>query len=62
MVIGRKFLWPRYNVELNARVEQYLLQEKAVRVEVIRHFRYTSIGFYAMKAKDVKANGGFRSK
>ena len=41
-------------------MEQYLLQEKAVRVEAIRHFRYASIGFYAMKAKNVKANGGFR--
>ena len=58
--LGGSFYWPRYNVELNARVEQYLLQEKAVRVEAIRHFRYASIGFYAMKAKDVKANGGFR--
>ena len=58
--LGGSFYWPRYNVELNARVEQYLLQEKAVRVEAIRHFRYASIGFYAMKAKNVKANGGFR--
>ena len=58
--LGGSFYWPRYNVELNARVEQYLLKEKAVRVEAIRHFRYASIGFYAMKAKDVKANGGFR--
>ena len=58
--LGGSFYWPRYNVELNARMEQYLLQEKAVRVEAIRHFRYASIGFYAMKAKNVKANGGFR--
>ena len=27
---------------------------------MIRHFRYCSIGFYAMKAEHAKANGGFR--
>lgn len=27
---------------------------------MIRHFRYASIGFYAMKAEHAKSNGGFR--
>lgn len=27
---------------------------------MIRHFRYCSIGFYAMKAEHAKMNGGFR--
>ena len=27
---------------------------------MIRHFRYTSIVFFAMKAEGVRANGGFR--
>ena len=40
--------------------EQYLLGEKGVRFDLIRHFRYCSIGFYAMKAQGAKSNGGFR--
>ena len=58
--LGAEFYWPRYNIETSMKVEQYLLGEKGVRVDMIRHFRYVSIGFYAMKAKGVKANGGFR--
>ena len=42
------------------KIEQYLLGEKGVRVDIIRHFRYASIGFFAMKSPDAKANGGFR--
>lgn len=58
--IGGSFYWPEYNVDFTAKVEQYLLGEKGVRIDVIRHFRYASIGFYAMKAEGVRANGGFR--
>ena len=42
------------------KLEQYLLGEKGVRIDIIRHFRYASIGFYAMKAQGAKSNGGFR--
>ena len=58
--IGGSFYWPRYNVQVSAKVEQFLLGERGARVDIIRHFRYCSIGFYAMKAKDIRANGGFR--
>lgn len=58
--LGGSFYWPRYNIQTSLKAEQYMLGEKAIRVDLIRHFRYTSIGFYAMKAKGVKANGGFR--
>ena len=58
--IGGSFYWPRYNTEVSVKAEQYLLGEKGVRIDCIRHFRYASIGFYAMKADGVKANGGFR--
>lgn len=58
--LGAGFYWPRYNVETTMKVEQYLLGEKGVRVDMIRHFRYASIGFFAMKAKGAKSNGGFR--
>lgn len=58
--VGGYFYWPKYNIETTMKLEQYLLGEKGVRVDLIRHFRYTSIGFYAMKAEGAKANGGFR--
>lgn len=58
--LGGSFYWPQFNVQASIKAEQYLLGEKGVRVDIIRHFRYTSIGFYAMKADGAKANGGFR--
>ena len=58
--IGGSFYWPEYNIQTTLKAEQYLLGEKGMRLDVIRHFRYTSIGFYAMKAKGAKSNGGFR--
>ena len=42
------------------KAEQYLLGEKGIRFDIIRHFKYASVGFYAMKAEDAKSNGGFR--
>ena len=58
--LGGSFYWPRYNVQTTLKAEQYILGEKGVRLDIIRHFRYASIGFYAMKADGAKANGGFR--
>ena len=58
--LGGNFYWPRFNTLFTLKAEQYLLKEKGVRFEMIRHFRYCSIGFYAMKAEHAKANGGFR--
>lgn len=58
--IGANFYWPRYNTQFSLKGEQYLMKDKGVKFEMIRHFRYTSIGLYAMKGKDAKSNGGFR--
>lgn len=58
--VAANFYWPQYNVQTSVRAEQFLLGEKGVRVDIIRHFRYCSIGFYAMKAENAKTNGGFR--
>ena len=58
--IGGSFYWPRYNIQMSAKLEQFLLGERGVRVDIIRHFRYCSVGFYAMKADGIRANGGFR--
>ena len=58
--LGTNFYWSQYNVQVSLKGEQYLLGEKGVRFDLIRHFRYCSIGFYAMKAQGAKSNGGFR--
>ena len=57
---GGNFFWPQYNTLFSLKAEQYLLGEKGVRFDMIRHFKYASIGFYAMKAENAKSNGGFR--
>ncbi len=58
--IGGNFYWPRYNTQFSLKGEKYLLGEKGIKFEMIRHFRYASIGFYAMKAEHANSNGGFR--
>lgn len=58
--VGGSFYWPRFNTQFNLKVERYLKEDRGVKLEMIRHFRYCSIGFYGMKAKYAKANGGFR--
>lgn len=58
--LGGRFYWPRYNTEFTVKAEQYLLKEKGIKAEMIRHFRYCSVGLYAMKAKGARSNGGFR--
>ena len=58
--VGGSFYWPRYNTQFILRAHQFILQEKGVKFEMIRHFRYASVGFYAEKAEHAKSNGGFR--
>lgn len=58
--LGANFYWPRYNTQFSLKGEQYLMGEKGVKFEMIRHFRYASVGFYAMKGQHANSNGGFR--
>ena len=58
--LGGNFYWPQYNTTFSLKGEQYLMKEKGMKFEMIRHFRYSSVGFYAQKARGVKSNGGFR--
>lgn len=58
--LGAGFYWPRYNVQTTLKAEQYLLGEKGARLDIIRHFKHASVGFYAMKAQGARVNGGFR--
>ena len=48
------FIGRNLTLSLHLKAEQYLLKEKGVKFEMIRHFRYCSIGFYAMKAEHAK--------
>ncbi len=59
--VGANFYWPRYNTSFSLKGERFLLEEFGMRAEMVRHFRYASIGFYAMKVfgKDDAANNGF---
>ena len=58
--LGANFYWPQYNTQFSLKGEQYLMGEKGIKFEMIRHFRYASVGFYAMKGQYAKSNGGFR--
>ena len=58
--LGTNYYWPRYNTLFSLKGEQYLMGERGVKFEMIRHFRYASVGFYAVKAKNINSNGGFR--
>lgn len=60
--IGGNFYWPKYNTLFSLKGERYLLKEYGIRGEMIRHFRYASIGFYGMlveHAGNDGFNGGF---
>lgn len=57
--LGGNFFWPRYDVQFSLKAQQYLLGERGIRFDMVRHFKYASVGFYAMKAKEVNSNGGF---
>ena len=58
--LGGSFYLPVYNTQFSLKAEKYLLEEKGVRFDVIRHFRHCSVGFYAMAAQHANKNGGFR--
>lgn len=57
--LGGSFYWPEYNTQFNLKAEQYIRGDRGVKFEMIRHFRYCSVGFYAQKGKDTNSNGGF---
>ena len=61
--VGAGFYWPKYNTQFSLNVEQYFLGEKGVQFQMVRNFRYASIGFYGMKVQHAGNdgyNGGFR--
>ncbi|MBQ7772878.1 MAG: hypothetical protein IJ383_02235 [Bacteroidales bacterium] len=61
--IGGSYYIPKYNLQFSLHGEKYLLEELGIRFDMIRHFRYCSIGFYGMKVEDAGNDGynaGFR--
>ena len=58
--LGGNFYWPQYNTQFSLKGEQYLMGEKGIKFEMVRHFRYASVGFYAQKGQYANSNGGFR--
>ena len=57
--MGANFFWPQYDVNFSLKAEQYLRDERGLRFDMVRHFKYASVGFYAMKAEKANSNGGF---
>lgn len=59
------YYWKRYNTTFSVRGQRFLLKEYGVRLEMIRHLRYASIGFYINKLENAYLinnngfNGGF---
>lgn len=61
--IGGSYYIPKHNLQLSVHGEKYLREELGIRFDMIRHFRYCSIGFYGMKVEDAGNDGynaGFR--
>lgn len=59
--VGANFFWPYYNLQTSVKVLKHIQGEKSIRCDLIRHFKYASIGFYGEKGnRGIRANGGFR--
>ncbi len=61
--VGLHYYWPKFNTEFMVKGERFLLGEYGSQFEMYRHFRYASIGFYALKVfgKDDAAHNGFNA-
>lgn len=58
--VAGNFYWPQAKTQFTLRAQQFLYGEIGAKFEMVRHFRYCSIGFYAEKAPYAHTNGGFR--
>lgn len=56
------FFWKRYNSQFSLSVNRWIRLDEGLKFEMIRHFRYASIGLYLNKSfrKGAPTNGGFR--
>lgn len=62
--LGVNYYWKKYNTQLAFRGESFIEGDYGVRFDMIRHFKYCSIGFYGMYIHDYwwndGLNGGFQ--
>lgn len=56
---GPDLYWKQMNSQLRLRCEKYLKGETGFRAEALFHYRYSTFGFYAVRAKGIKTNLGF---
>lgn len=61
--VGANFYWTKYNTQFSVKAERYLLEEFGVRCDMVRHFRYASIGFWGNRVfgRDDAAHNGFNA-
>lgn len=57
---GMDFYWPQYNIQFKARGERYPSKEYGLQGEMIRHFKFASIGLYGLKVSGGDTFGGFK--
>lgn len=57
--IGGQYYNPRYNVQCQVSTGRYLAGDYGMRVDMMRHFRHSTVGFYGLKTNKSNMNGGF---
>ena len=59
--LGVNYYWQRFNTQFAFRGESYLEGDFGVRFDMIRHFKYSSIGFYGMYVPSDWWNSGINA-
>ena len=58
--LAANYYWPEQNTQFTLRAQRFMYGDLGMKYEMIRHFRRTSIGFYAEKSFYAPLNVGFR--
>lgn len=57
--VGGQYYNPRYNVQCQINGGRYLAGDYGIRIDIMRHFRHSTVGFYGLKTNKSEVNGGF---
>lgn len=61
--VGGEYYYPRFDLQMSVSAGRFLGGDYGARVDVARHFKYSSVGFYAQKSNKSSVtgsvNGGF---
>lgn len=57
---GVNWYWAANQTTFSLHAQKFLMGDKGLKFEMVRHFHHASVGFYAEKAKYGHTNGGFR--